>query len=95
MLVGVETDRLLTIEEVADRFGISKNHLRKVAYQLGQAGYIETVRGRNAGLRFGKAPGEIVVGKVVRMMEPDFVVVECQTARAIARLRRAVHCALQ
>ena len=33
MLVGLEIDRLVTIEEVADRFGISKNHLMKVAYQ--------------------------------------------------------------
>ncbi len=33
MLVGLETDHLVTIEEVADRFGISKNHLMKVAYQ--------------------------------------------------------------
>src|SRR5260221_257490 len=60
MLVGLETDRLVTIEEVADRFGISKNHLMKVAYQLGQAGFLETVRGRNGGLRLGKAPRQIV-----------------------------------
>ena len=40
MLVGLEIDRLVTIEEVADRFGISKNHMMKVAYQLGQAGYL-------------------------------------------------------
>ena len=50
----------------------------KVAYQLGQAGYLETVRGRNGGLRLGKAPEEIVVGEVVRAMEPDFAVVECE-----------------
>ena len=68
----------MTIEEVADRFDISKNHLMKVAYQLGQAGYIETVRGHNGGLRLGKVPSEIVVGEVVRKMEPDFAVVECQ-----------------
>ncbi len=37
----------------------------KVAYQLGQAGYLETVRGRNGGLRLGKAPNQIVVGEVV------------------------------
>jgi Rrf2 family nitric oxide-sensitive transcriptional repressor len=63
MLVGLETDRLVTIEEVADRFGISKNHLMKVAYQLGQAGYLETVRGRNGGLRLGKAPSRLWRGK--------------------------------
>jgi Rrf2 family transcriptional regulator, nitric oxide-sensitive transcriptional repressor len=51
----------------------------KVAFQLGQGGYLETVRGRNGGLRLGKAPGQIVVGQVVREMEPDFAVVECES----------------
>jgi Rrf2 family transcriptional regulator, nitric oxide-sensitive transcriptional repressor len=86
MLVGLEMDRLVTIEEVADRFGISKNHLMKVAYQLGQAGYLETVRGRNGGLRLGKAPSQIVVGEVVRKIEPDFAVVECQNPEGYCRI---------
>jgi Rrf2 family transcriptional regulator, nitric oxide-sensitive transcriptional repressor len=86
MLVGLETEHLVTIEEVADRFGISKNHLMKVAYQLGQAGYLETVRGRNGGLRLGKAPSQIVVGEVVRGMEPDFAVVECQNPTGYCRI---------
>ena len=86
MLVGLESDRLVTIEEVADRFGISKNHLMKVAYQLGQAGYLETVRGRNGGLRLGRAPSQIVVGEVVRKIEPDFAVVECENPEGYCRI---------
>jgi len=86
ILVGLEPERLVTIEEVADRFAISKNHLMKVAYQLGQAGYLETVRGRNGGLRLGKAPSQIVVGEVVRRMEPDFAVVECRNPAGYCRI---------
>jgi Rrf2 family nitric oxide-sensitive transcriptional repressor len=86
MLVGLETDRLVTIEEVADRFGISKNHLMKVAYQLGQKGYLKTIRGRNGGLRLGKTPDQIVVGEVVRKIEPDFAVVECQNPAGYCRI---------
>jgi len=86
ILVGLETDRLVTIEEVATRFGISRNHLMKVAFQLGQGGYLETVRGRNGGLRLGKAPGQIVVGQVVREMEPDFAVVECQSPAGYCKI---------
>jgi len=86
MLVGLEPDRLVTIEEVADCFGISKNHLMKVAYRLGQAEYLETVRGRNGGLRLGKAPDQIVVGEVVRKMEPDFAVVECQNPAGYCKI---------
>ena len=93
MLVGLEPDRLVTIEEVADRFHISKNHLMKVAYQLGQAEYLETVRGRNGGLRLGKAPEQIVVGEVVRTMEPDFAVVECEDPTGYCKI--APCCALR
>jgi Rrf2 family nitric oxide-sensitive transcriptional repressor len=78
MLVGLEADQLVTIQEVADRFGISKNHLMKVAHELGRAGYLETVRGRGGGLRLAKPPGQIGVGEVVRVLEPDFAVVECE-----------------
>lgn len=86
MLVGLDRDRLVTIEEVADRFGISKNHLMKVAHQLGQTGYLQTVRGRNGGLRLGKTPDQIVVGEVVRKIEPDFAVVECQNPAGYCRI---------
>jgi len=86
MLAGLESERLVTIEEVADRFAISKNHLMKVAYQLGQEGYLETVRGRNGGLRLGKAPDRVVVGEVVRKMEPDFAVVECENPAGSCRI---------
>jgi len=86
MLVGLEAERLVTIEEIADRFGVSKNHLMKVAYQLGQAEYLETVRGRHGGLRLGKAPDQIRVGDVVRTMEPDFAVVECETSAGHCRI---------
>ena len=58
----------------------------KVAYQLGQAGYIETVRGRNGGLRLGRVPSEIVVGEVVRKMEPDFAVVECENPTGYCKI---------
>jgi Rrf2 family transcriptional regulator, nitric oxide-sensitive transcriptional repressor len=78
MLVGLEPDRLVTIEGVAARFKISKNRLMKVAYQLGRAGFLETIRGRNGGLRLSKPPNKIVVGEVVRKIEPDFAVVECE-----------------
>ena len=58
----------------------------KVAYELGQVGYLETVRGRKGGLRLGKPPSQIVVGEVVRKMEPDFAVVECQNPAGYCRI---------
>lgn len=37
MYLAVRPDRLVTIQEVAVRYRISKNHLTKVAFDLGRA----------------------------------------------------------
>jgi Rrf2 family nitric oxide-sensitive transcriptional repressor len=77
MYVAVKDDGLATISEVAKAYGISKNHLMKVAHQLGMAGYVETVRGRGGGLRLAKPPAAINLGEVVRYTEPDMALVPC------------------
>lgn len=77
LYLGAGGDRLVTIEDIAATHAISKNHLMKVVHQLGVAGYIETVRGRNGGLRLKRAPGDINLGALVRATEPDFYMAEC------------------
>ncbi|TFW21440.1 RrF2 family transcriptional regulator [Duganella callida] len=75
--LGMHRDRLVTIQDIAEAHGISRNHLMKVVYQLGVAGYIDTVRGRNGGLRLKMEPSEINLGAVVRATETDFHIAEC------------------
>lgn len=68
---------LATIQEIADTYNISKNHLMKVTYDLGKLGYIETIRGRGGGIRLAINPSEVSVGEIVRHTEEDFQIVEC------------------
>lgn len=75
--LGMHRDRLATIQDIADVHGISKNHLMKVVYQLGLSGMVETVRGRNGGLRLKLEPEKINIGDVVRHSETDFYMAEC------------------
>jgi Rrf2 family nitric oxide-sensitive transcriptional repressor len=77
MHLGMNRDRLVTIQDIADVHGISKNHLMKVAHHLGMTGIVETVRGRNGGLRLNKEPADINIGAVVRATESDFYMAEC------------------
>lgn len=77
MYCAVRRGELVTIQEVADAYGISKSHLMKVAFELGRKGYLETVRGRGGGLRLARAPEKIGLGEVVRHAEGDFTMVEC------------------
>ena len=71
MYLALKDDGLATIAEVAGSYGISKNHLTKVAHQLGVGGYVGTVRGRGGGLRLAKPAEKIGLGEVVRRTEPD------------------------
>ena len=66
-----------TIGEIAEAYGIPKNHLTKVAHQLGLAGYVATTRGKGGGLRLARPATEIGVGDVVRNTEPDMALVPC------------------
>ena len=77
LYLGVNRDRLVTIQDIADLHAISKNHLMKVVYQLGLSGIVETVRGRNGGLRLKREPEQINIGALVRETETDFYMAEC------------------
>lgn len=75
--LGLHGDRLSTISEISEAYGISANHLMKIIHNLGKLGYIETIRGRGGGMRLAGNPEEINLGQMVRHMEPDFAVAEC------------------
>ena len=77
MLLALEPDRVHTIEEVARRYGISRNHLMKITQTLAQAGFVESLRGRGGGLRLGGSVESINLGAVVRATEDGFELVEC------------------
>jgi Rrf2 family nitric oxide-sensitive transcriptional repressor len=77
MLLAMEPENRHTIEEVAQRYDISRNHLMKVTQTLSQAGFVESLRGRGGGLRLGRLPASINLGAVVRATEDSFALVEC------------------
>ena len=77
MYLGHNRDRLCTIAEIARAHGISEPHLMKITHRLAQAGWIETVRGKNGGMRLAREPDAIPIGAVVRDMENDMALVQC------------------
>lgn len=75
--LGQHPERLCTTAEVAQAYDISEAHLTKITHQLGLGGWISTVRGKGGGMRLALAPEDIVLGDLVRAVEPDFNLVEC------------------
>jgi Rrf2 family transcriptional regulator, nitric oxide-sensitive transcriptional repressor len=89
MYVGLFGDKLATINDIAESFGISKDHLMKVVSDLSQKGYLETVRGRNGGIRLMREPRRINIGQVVRDTENQLDVIGCLERRGYCPIERA------
>jgi Rrf2 family transcriptional regulator, nitric oxide-sensitive transcriptional repressor len=68
--------RLVTISNISDAFGISKEHLRKVVHSLSQLGYLTTTQGRNGGITLAKPAEEINIRDIVLLFETT-PLVEC------------------
>lgn len=82
MYLGEQFDRLATIREIAEKHGISENHLMKVVHRLATHGYIVTVRGKGGGMRLARRPERINLGDVVRDTEENMDIAECFEAGA-------------
>lgn len=74
--LAVQPGGIATIRDIAAHYGISRNHLMKVANRAVQSGYVEAARGRSGGLRLAKPADQIRVGSVLRATE-DWVLAEC------------------
>jgi len=77
LYLGTHQERLITISEISEYHGISRNHLVKVVHNLGKHGFIQTVRGKSGGIRLALKPEEIILADVVLLTEPHMNIQEC------------------
>ena len=77
LYIGKHPDRLVTVSEITEHYGVSRNHMVKVVHNLGAHGFIQTVRGKSGGMRIAKKPEEIFIADVVRLTEPHMNIQEC------------------
>ncbi len=75
--VATQPEQLVTIDEISEVYGISRNHMMKITSTLAQAGFVETVRGNGGGVRLARPAAEISVGAVLRVTESKTGLVEC------------------
>jgi len=83
---GLKRTELSTIDEIAQHFEISRNHLMKVVHQLGRKGYLETTRGRNGGIRLLLQPSQINIGALIRQTEDELGVLGCMRQQGYCRI---------
>jgi Rrf2 family nitric oxide-sensitive transcriptional repressor len=86
--VSLNEGKLTTISEIAQSFDISKQHLMKIVNDLSQKGYLDTVRGRNGGIRLMRDPRDINIGQMVRDTEDQLDVIGCLERKGYCQIER-------
>ena len=74
---AANTQGVSRIRDIASTYGISELHLFKIMHVLVESGFVETIRGRNGGIRLARPAGEISIGAVVRATESNFFLTDC------------------
>ncbi len=77
MYCAANDGHLSRIPEIAKAYGVSELFLFKILQPLNKAGLVETVRGRNGGVRLGRPADRITLFDVVRVTEDSFAMAEC------------------
>ncbi len=77
MFLAAHKDKTCSVKEIAETYGISRNHLVKVAHRLAQLGYIESSKGKGGGIKLAQSADKLKLGDLVQVLEPHMNVVEC------------------
>ena len=80
----------IKLKDVAQRQEISEKYLESIVKQLVTSHIVVGLRGKGGGYRLAKAPDEIVVGEVMRIMEGGLAPVACLENRSFNCPRKAV-----
>lgn len=79
MVCASNPGRIVRKSDVAQLINASENHLAQVVNQLGQTGFITTLRGRHGGFVLARTPDEISIGSMFRAIEGELPFIECAT----------------
>jgi Rrf2 family iron-responsive transcriptional regulator len=93
MYCAADNNDLSRIPEIAKSYSVSELFLFKILQPLSKAGLMQTVRGRNGGVRLGRDASKITLLDVVRVTEDNFAMAECFENDA-AECPLLDHCAL-
>ncbi|WP_286731909.1 RrF2 family transcriptional regulator [Acinetobacter sp. UBA1297] len=74
-----------TIAEIAVDLQISHNHLVKIVHFMGKQGWLITLRGKGGGIQLNPQALDSRVGDIVRILQGDQPIVECNSPPCVLR----------
>ena len=77
MYCAANDGNLSRVPDIAEAYGLSEAYLFKILKPMMDVKIIESVRGRNGGIRLAKDAADITLFDVVRVTEENFALAEC------------------
>ena len=85
MYISRPRDVPYTIAEIAQDLHVSQNHLVKIVHFMGKQGWLITTRGKGGGIRLHPETLPLRLGQVVRILQGENQIVECNSPPCVLR----------
>ncbi len=85
MYIAQPKEMPYTIAELANELQVSENHAMKIVHFMAKQDWLITTRGRGGGIRMNPLTLKIPLGQVVRILQQDSQVVQCNTPPCVLR----------
>ncbi len=76
IFLASKPDENSSVKEIAEHYGISRNHLVKVVHKMSTLGMVESSKGKGGGIKLAHDPAAMRLGDIVKKME-NMDIVEC------------------
>ncbi|WP_411686701.1 RrF2 family transcriptional regulator [Acinetobacter indicus] len=87
LYISPPRDLPYTIAEIAQDLHVSQNHLVKIVHFMGKQEWLITTRGKGGGLRLNPDARDLKLGQIVRILQRETQIVECNTPPCVLRSR--------
>ncbi len=68
----------ILIQEISEKYGISHKFLENILLELKKAGFLGSKKGKGGGYYLIKAPNEIPLSRVIRLMDGPIALLPCE-----------------
>lgn len=85
MYIAQPKEMPYTIAEIAADLHVSQNHLVKIVHFMGKQNWLITTRGKGGGIRLNPQALTLPLGEIVRILQRETPIVECNTPPCVLR----------
>lgn len=85
MYIAQPKEMPYTIAEIAESLNVSQNHLVKIVHFMAKQDWLITSRGKGGGIRLNPQALTLQLGQIVRILQRETPIVECNTPPCVLR----------